>query len=104
MGAATSHGRSDEDRLHQRPHSRRSDRLVLLVGERKFAKGQIVAFAAAPWAASAEGRRQRRQTGSGGQSQLTVGEKTWLCKVPKLPPILWPPPEAQIRPCTKADP
>ena len=39
-----------------------------------------------------------------GQSQLTVGKKTWLCKLPKLPPILVPPPEAQIRPATNADP
>jgi hypothetical protein len=38
------------------------------------------------------------------QSQLTVGKKTWLCKLPWLPPILVPPPEAQIAPFTKADP
>ena len=38
------------------------------------------------------------------QSQLTVGKKTWLSELPKLPPILVPPPEAQIRPSTKADP
>ena len=38
------------------------------------------------------------------QLQLTVGMKTWLYKLPKLPPILVPPPEAQIPPFTKADP
>ena len=38
------------------------------------------------------------------QSQLTAGKKTWLYKLPKLPPILVPPPEAQIRPFTKAAP
>ena len=47
---------------------------------------------------------QRQEQGDRGQSQLTVGRKTWFCKLPKLPPILVPPPEAQIRPFTKADP
>ena len=48
-------------------------------------------------------RFMKRQK-DGGQSQLTVGEKTWLCELPKLPPILVPPPAAQIRPCIKAAP
>ena len=39
-----------------------------------------------------------------GQSQLTVGKKTWLCKLPKLPPILVPPPEAQIGPLAVSNP
>jgi hypothetical protein len=44
-------------------------------------------------------KRQKR-----GQSQLSAGRKTWLCKLPKLPPMLVPPPAAQIRPSTNADP
>jgi hypothetical protein len=39
-----------------------------------------------------------------GHSQLTDGRNTWLYKLPWLPPILVPPPEAQITPFTNADP
>jgi hypothetical protein len=37
-------------------------------------------------------------------SQLSVGMNTWLCRLPWLPPMLVPPPDAQITPSTNADP
>lgn len=37
-------------------------------------------------------------------SQLTVGWKNWLCRLPEPPPIAVPPPVTQMRPSTNADP
>jgi hypothetical protein len=43
-------------------------------------------------------------TTRGRHTQLTVGRKVWLYRLPELPPIWVPPPVTQIRSSTKAEP